>query len=135
MTPWASACTSLSCAATQIQLLLTLSACIQNASITCQSALHVSVNSNSLMQFLPLPTDHFFGELFKAFLTLGTDQMTFCKKKMLLSIIVCSVPFHSAFHSVSLHCFFLLCTPSYVHFSAESLRQSLSMLNWKVILL
>lgn len=28
-----------------------------------------------------------------------------------------------------------LCTPSYVHFSAESLRQSLSTLNWKVILL
>lgn len=66
MTPWASACTSLLRTATQMQLLLTLSACIQNASVLCQPALHVSVNSNSNIQCLPLLTDNFPWRTFAA---------------------------------------------------------------------
>lgn len=50
MTSWASAYTSLVRTGAQIQLLLTLSVFIQNASVSCQSALHVSVNSNSLSE-------------------------------------------------------------------------------------
>ncbi len=90
MTPWASACTSLSRTATQMQPLLTLSACIQNASVLCQPALHVSVNSNSLIQCLSLPADNFFGELLQPSLTLEKEsRQKFCKRKRLQSIIMC----------------------------------------------
>lgn len=64
MTSWASAYTSLVRTAAQIQLLLTLSVFIQNACVSCQSTLHVSVNSNSLSEsFSFYPQIISFGEL------------------------------------------------------------------------
>lgn len=71
----------------------------------CQSALHVSVNSNSFIQFLHLPTDNFFGELFQASLKLETDQIKFCLRQRLESTIMCSFPFSLAFSNVSLYYF------------------------------
>lgn len=131
MTPWA--CTHTQ-TATQMQLLLTLSTCIRSASVLCQPALHAPVNSNFLSQCHFIPANNFFGELVLPSLKLKSGGLiAFRQRKRLQSTVGCFFFLPSSVCIVFLSA--PLCTPSYVHFSAESFRQSLSMLNWKVILL
>lgn len=67
--------------ATQMQLLLTLSACITER----RPAPHVSVNSNSLIRCLPSP--NFFGELLQPSLTLETrDWIKFSLQEKCYSV-------------------------------------------------